>query len=157
MAPSRIFLKLYLFWIEGCFIFHFVYGSPYLAVLFFQIGRIRRGRARDFRLPVLQIRTGIRTLFSPDPDPGSQIHIFESLMTIFWAESSIILCKLAQIFFFTSSKLIYFTILWFLWLLKKVGQRIFFTPLFCCCFWIRDPGWTKVRIGINIKDPQHCG
>ncbi len=20
------------------------------------------------------------------------------------------------------------------------------TPLFCCCFWIRDPEWTKIRI-----------
>jgi hypothetical protein len=35
-------------------------------------------------------------------DPGSQTHTFESLMTMIWAESSIILCKLAQIFFFTS-------------------------------------------------------
>ena len=44
----------------------------------------------------------------------------------------------------------------------------FFSPLFCCCFWIRDsgseirdPGWVKIRIrdpgsGINIPDPQHC-
>jgi hypothetical protein len=32
-------------------------------------------------------------------DPGSQPHIFESLLTIFWVESSIILCKLGQIFF----------------------------------------------------------
>ncbi len=32
------------------------------------------------------------------PDPGSQIHIFESLVTIFWVKSSIILWKLAQIF-----------------------------------------------------------
>ncbi len=23
---------------------------------------------------------------------------------------------------------------------KKVGQQILFIPLFCCCFWIRDPG-----------------
>ncbi len=29
-------------------------------------------------------------------------HNFESLMTMIWAESSIILCKLAQFFFFTS-------------------------------------------------------
>ncbi len=32
---------------------------------------------------------------------------------------------------------------------KKVWQQIFFTPLFCCCFWIRDPGWVKIR----IRDP----
>ncbi len=42
-----------------------------------------------------------------DPDPGSgafltsgsQTHNFESLITIFWVKSSIILRKLAQIFF----------------------------------------------------------
>jgi hypothetical protein len=63
--------------------------------------------------------SGIRCLFGPsirDPeyvfseswisDPGSQTHTFESLMTIFRVERSIILCKLAQIFFFASSKLI---------------------------------------------------
>ncbi len=27
----------------------------------------------------------------------------------------------------------------------------FFTSLFCCCFWIRDPGWVKN----SIRDPQH--
>ncbi len=25
-------------------------------------------------------------------------------------------------------------------------NKFFFTPLFCCCFWIRDPGWVKIRI-----------
>jgi hypothetical protein len=41
--------------------------------------------------------SGIRCLFDPwirnrfFPDPGSQPHIFESLVTIFWAKSSIIL------------------------------------------------------------------
>ncbi len=29
---------------------------------------------------------------------------------------------------------------------KKVWQLIFFTPLFCSCFWIRDPGGVKIRI-----------
>jgi hypothetical protein len=48
--------------------------------------------------------SGIRNRFFPDP--GSHPHIFGNLMTIFWVESSIILCKVAQIFFFTSSKLI---------------------------------------------------
>jgi hypothetical protein len=24
--------------------------------------------------------------------------------------------------------------------------NFFFTPLFCCCFWIRDPGWVNIRI-----------
>ncbi len=40
--------------------------------------------------------------------------------------------------------------MWNLWLQKKVWQRIFFTPFFCCCFWIQDPGSE-----INILDPQH--
>jgi hypothetical protein len=41
--------------------------------------------------------SGIRCLFDPwirdrfFPDPGSQTHIFESLVTIFWVKSSIIL------------------------------------------------------------------
>ncbi len=33
---------------------------------------------------------------------------------------------------------------------KKVMTTIFFfKPLFCSCFWIRDPGWVKIR----IRDP----
>ncbi len=36
---------------------------------------------------------------------GSQTHIFKSLITIFGVKSTTILCKLAQIFFFTSSKI----------------------------------------------------
>jgi hypothetical protein len=42
--------------------------------------------------------SGIRNGFIPDP--GSQTHIFLSLMTNFWEKSSIIL---AQIFFFSIS------------------------------------------------------
>ncbi len=42
--------------------------------------------------------SGIRNRFFPDPgsripDLGSQTHIFESLVTIFWVKSSIILRK----------------------------------------------------------------
>jgi hypothetical protein len=25
-------------------------------------------------------------------------------------------------------------------------KKKFFTPLFSTCFWIRDPGWVKIRI-----------
>ena len=39
------------------------------------------------------------------PDPNFPNHSFESLMTIFWVKSSIILWKLGQIFFFNTSKL----------------------------------------------------
>jgi len=47
----------------------------------------------------------IRDRFFRISDPGSQPHIFESLMTNFWVKSSIFLCKLAQIYFFSISKL----------------------------------------------------
>jgi hypothetical protein len=47
--------------------------------------------------------SGIRERFFPDP--GSQAHIFESLVKILWVKSTIILCKLAQTFVFTSSKI----------------------------------------------------
>ncbi len=36
--------------------------------------------------------------------------------------------------------------MWYLLLHKKLWQQIFFYPLFCCCFWILDPGWVKIRI-----------
>ncbi len=32
-----------------------------------------------------------------------------------------------------------------LWLQKKCDKK-FFAPLCCSCFWIRDPGWVKIRI-----------
>ncbi len=43
---------------------------------------------------------------------------------------------------------------------KKGMTKIFFTPLSCCCFWIRDPGSGMGKnqdpgSGINIRDP-HC-
>jgi hypothetical protein len=39
------------------------------------------------------------------PNLGSQTHIFEGLVTIFWVKTSIILGKLGQIFFFSISKI----------------------------------------------------
>ncbi len=30
--------------------------------------------------------------------------------------------------------------------IKSYDNKFFFTPLLCCCFWIRDPGWVKIRI-----------
>ncbi len=47
--------------------------------------------------------SGIQNRFFPFPE--SQTHIFESLVTIFGVKSSIILWKLAQIFFFSISKI----------------------------------------------------
>ncbi len=105
--------------------------------------------------------SGTRNRFFPDP--GSQTHTFESLVTIFWLKSSIILWKLAQIFFFSASKLKYTTILWNLWLHKKVWHQIFSPHSFVAVFGsgIRDPGSGMGKnqdpgSGINIPDPQHC-
>jgi hypothetical protein len=92
----------------------------------------------------------------PDPGsgafltPGSQTLIFESLMTIFWVESSIILCKFGPIFFLHPVQNQYNFVIFVS--TKKVGQQIFFTPLFCCCFWIRD----GKKSGSEIRDKQHC-
>ncbi len=41
-------------------------------------------------------------------------------------------------------------------------NNFLFTPLFCCCFWIRDPRSGIWDLGsgirdINIPDPQYCG
>ncbi len=34
---------------------------------------------------------------------------------------------------------------------KSYDNKFFFTNVFHCCFWIRDPGW--VQIGIRDKHP----
>ncbi len=56
-----------------------------------------------FRIPDPGSR--IPDLGSRISDPGSQTHIFESLVTIFGVKSCIVLRKLAQIFFFSISKI----------------------------------------------------
>ncbi len=118
-------------------------------------------------------RSGIRCIFDPwIQNPGSGIgffripHIFESLMTIFWVKSSIILWKLGQIFFFSLSKIRYFKILWNLWLQIKVWQQTFIHASLLLLFLdprsrIQDSGSGMAKIqdpesGINILDPQHC-
>jgi hypothetical protein len=35
----------------------------------------------------------------------------------------------------------------------KNARRKKICPLFWCCYWIRDPGWIKLRIGIRDKHP----
>jgi hypothetical protein len=103
--------------------------------------------------------SGNQNRFFPDfgswtPDPGTQTHIVESLVTIVWIKSSIILWKLAQIFFFSISKIKKISIMWNLWLQKKVWKNFFFTPLFCFCFWIRDPRSGFWDPGSEIQDPR---
>ncbi len=70
--------------------------------MYFQCKRHHRWQ----RHPVLRIRIRDPGLGPFWPlDPGSQTHIFESLVTTFWVKSSIILWNLAQIFFLSSSKI----------------------------------------------------
>jgi hypothetical protein len=69
-------------------------------------------------------------------------------MTVFWVKSSKILCKLAQIFFFTCSKkenIFNFV----LFMDTKKVEQIVFHPSLLLLF--LDPG-----SGINIPDPQPC-
>ncbi len=73
--------------------------------------------------------SGIRNRFFTDP--GSQTHIFDRLMTIFWVESSIILCKLAQNVIFVATKKVHMT-------------TNFFHPSLLLLF--LDPG-SKIRDG----------
>ncbi len=88
----------------------------------------------------LDMRSGIGFIRIPD--------IFESLVTIFWAKSSIIRWKLAQIYFFNISKINNFQ-LCELCGYKKRYDKNFFSPLsFVAVFGsgIRDQGWVKIRI-----------
>ncbi len=36
---------------------------------------------------------------------------------------------------------------------KRYDNKFFSTPLFCCCFWIRDPGSGIRDPGSEIRDP----
>jgi len=78
---------------------------------------------------------GIRNRFFPDP--GFQTHIFESLVTIFGVKSSSSLKIGPHVFLQHFKNKIIFNFMKFM-ATKKV-HLIFFTPLFCCCFWIKDP------------------
>ncbi len=61
-------------------------------------------RIRD-PVPFWPLDPGSGMGFFRIPDLGSQDHILQSFLTIFLVKSSIILWKLAQIFFFITSKL----------------------------------------------------
>jgi hypothetical protein len=127
--------------------------------------------------PVLRIRIREPVPFWP-LDPGSGIGYFLDLWSRipnphfwelndnFWVKNSIILWKLTQIFFFSTSKLTLCTILSSLWLLKKVWHQIFFRPSVLLLFLdpisgIQDPGSGMGKnqdpgSGINISNLQHC-
>jgi hypothetical protein len=90
------------------------------------------------------------------PDTGFQTHIFESLLAIFGVKSSIILSKLAQLFFrqFKINITFNFMIL----VATKKGQQICFQPSLLLLFLDSRSGMDKnqdLESGINIPDLQH--
>jgi hypothetical protein len=93
------------------------------------------------------------------PDPGSGIGFFPDPEPIFlrasnniWVKSSFILCKLAHIFFVTSSKVKQVSIFWYLWRLKRVGKQFFFHPSLLLLFFNSGSGMDKIRI--RVKHPR---
>ncbi len=65
---------------------------------------VLRIRIRD-PVPFWPLDPGSGIGFFWIPDLGSQTHIFEGLVTIFWVKASLILGKSGQIFFFSISKI----------------------------------------------------
>jgi hypothetical protein len=57
---------------------------------------------------------------------------------------------MAKIFLFSSLKKLIFNFVKFVATKKGLTTNFFCTPLFCCCFWIRDQEWVKIR----IRDPE---
>ncbi len=70
----------------------------------------------------------------PDPYLGSQTRIFRSSLTVFGQK---VLYLLTDNMSFNFVKFV---------ATKKGKTTNFFAFLFCCCCWIRDPGWIKIRI-----------
>jgi hypothetical protein len=99
--------------------------------------------------------SGIRNRFIPDPESRIPNSYFWELSDNYciWVKSSIILFEIGPNFFLQQFK--NKIILHFVKFVatKNIWQQIFFTPLFCSCFWIRDP--RSGGSGINIPDPQH--
>ncbi len=85
------------------------------------------------------------------PDPGSRIPnlYFWELNDNFWVKSYIILCELAQMFFFaTSTKIFQFCDICG----YKRGTTNFAHPSLLLLF--LDPGWTKIKIRDKYPGPQ---
>ncbi len=108
--------------------------------------------------------SGIRCLFDPMdlgsgigffriPDLGSNPYFWELIDNCLGKKFYNSL-KIGPNFFFSTSKLKLFAILWNLWLHKKLWQQFFFHPSLLLMFLhpeseIRDPGWVK----LGIRDP----
>ncbi len=99
--------------------------------------------------------SGIRCLFDPwirDPEwvfSGSRIPrpYLEELFDNFLGKTFYNSLKIGPNIFLQhfKTKIIY-NFVKFCGYIKRFDIKFFFTSLFCCCFWIRDPGWVKIRI-----------
>jgi len=102
------------------------------------------------------VRPGSGSVLYTHPDPGSQTHIFEGLVTIFWVKSSIILGKLGQIFFLQHIKnKIIFSFVKFVATKNGLTKKNFHP---CLLLLFLDPGSGMGKnqdpgSGINIPDP----
>jgi hypothetical protein len=124
-----------------------ILNSDYLAINF---QRIYCGACSFLTVLPIRIRDPV-PFWSLIPNP-----YFESLVTIFWVKSSIILWKLAQIIFLQHFKNKIVLILWNLWRQKKGIQQFLFHPCLSMLFLdpgteIWDPGWEKTGSGIRDK------
>jgi hypothetical protein len=122
---------------------------------------------------VLRLRISDPVPFWP-LDPGSEIRIpnpyFWELSDNFLGKKFYNSLKIDLNFFLQhfKNKIIFNFVKFVATKKATVRQQFFFTPLFCCCFWIRDPGFgiwdpgfgmgknQDPCSGINIRDPQHC-
>ncbi len=83
------------------------------------------------------------------PDLGSRISkpYFWELNENFLHKKFHNFLKIGQNFFLQQFKhKIIFSFVKFVATKQGMTTIYFFTPLCCCCFWIRDPGWVKIRI-----------
>jgi hypothetical protein len=117
--------------------------------------------------PELRIRIRGPVPFWP-LDPGSGIGFFQIPdlgsripNPYFWEHSDNFLSKKLydslkigpKIFFLIISKLNNFKFCEICGYKKKYDNKFCFTPLFCCCFWIRDPRSGIRDPGSEIRDP----
>ncbi len=113
-------------------------------------------------------RSGIRNRFFPDPGSRIPNPYFWELRDNFLGKKFYNSLKIGPNFFLQrfKNKIVQFCEIYDF--KKKLWQQIFFTNVFHCCFWIRDPG-SEIRdpgsgmgknqdpgFGMNIPDPPHC-
>ncbi len=92
--------------------------------------------------------SGMRKRFFPDPWSGIPNPYFWELSDNFLGKKFFNSLKIGQNFslqHFKNKIILNFVKFMFT---KKVWQLIFFHSSLCCCFWIRDPVWVKIRVWV---------